>query len=68
MKNNYLLAPGPPPLPEHVSLEMVLPMQHLRTPQFSKIFGEATEGAKYLFQTKLDVLILAATGTAGEML
>jgi len=44
---------------------------HHRTPQFSKIFGEAAEAAeaaKYLFQTQQDVLILAATGTAGDML
>ena len=63
MKKKYLLAPGPTPVPEHISLEMALPMQHHRTPQFSKIFGEAAEGAKYLFQTKQDVLILASTGT-----
>ncbi len=63
MKKKYLLAPGPTPVPEHVSLEMALPMQHHRTPQFSKIFGEAAEGAKYLFQTNQDVLILASTGT-----
>ena len=63
MKKKYLLAPGPTPVPEHVALEMALPMQHHRTPQFSKIFAEAAEGAKYLFQTKQDVLILASTGT-----
>ena len=68
MKKNYLLAPGPTSAPEHVSLEMALPMQHYRTPQFSKIFCEATKGAKYLFQTKRNVLILASTGTAGDML
>ncbi len=63
MKKKYLLAPGPTPVPEHVLLEMALPMQHHRTPQFNKIFAEAAEGAKYLFQTKQDVLILASTGT-----
>ena len=68
MKKKYLLAPGPTPVPEHVALEMAQPMVHHRTPQFSKIFGEAAEAAKYLFQTKQDVLILAATGTAGDML
>ncbi len=68
MKKKYLLAPGPTPVPEHVALEMALPMQHHRTPQFSEIFGEAAESAKYLFQTKQDVLILAATGTVGDML
>ena len=65
MKKKYLLAPGPTPVPEHVSLEMALPMQHHRTPQFNKIFAEAAEGAQYLFQTKQDVLILASTGTGG---
>lgn len=65
MKKRYLLAPGPTPVPEHVALEMAQPMVHHRTPQFSKIFAEAAEDAKYLFQTRQDVLILACTGTGG---
>ena len=65
MKKKYLLAPGPTPVPEHVALEMAQPMVHHRTPQFSKIFAEAAETAKYLFQTQQDVLILASTGTGG---
>ena len=68
MKKKYLLAPGPTSVPEHVSLEMALPMQHHLIPQFSKIFGETAKGAKYFFQTKQDMLILASTGTAGDML
>ena len=47
---------------------MALPMQSHQIPQFSKVFDEAAEGAKYLFQTKQDVLILASTGTAGDTL
>ncbi len=65
MKKTYLLAPGPTPVPETINLEMAAPMVHHRTPQFSKIFGEAAEDAKYLFQTEQDVIILAATGTGG---
>jgi aspartate aminotransferase-like enzyme len=65
MKKKYLLAPGPTPVPEHVSLEMAQPMMHHRTPQFSAIFKDAAEDAQYLFQTKQDVLILASTGTGG---
>ena len=65
MKKKYLLAPGPTPVPEHVALEMAQPMVHHRTPQFNKIFAETAEAAKYLFQTKQDVMILAATGTGG---
>ncbi len=65
MKKRYLLAPGPTPVPEEVALKMAQPMMHHRTPQFSAIFAEAAEDAKYLFQTKQDVLILASTGTGG---
>ncbi len=65
MKKKYLLAPGPTPVPEAISLEMAAPMVHHRTPQFSKIFAEAANDAKYLFQTQQDVLILASTGTGG---
>ena len=68
MKKKYLLAPCPTTTLEVVSLEMALPMQHDRTPQFRKIFCEAAESAKYLFQTKQDVLFLTATGTVGDML
>ncbi|MFQ5481979.1 MAG: pyridoxal-phosphate-dependent aminotransferase family protein [Nitrospinaceae bacterium] len=65
MKKTYLLAPGPTPVPEHVTLDMAVPMIHHRTPQFSRIFADAAEDAKYLFQTSQDVLILASTGTGG---
>ena len=68
MKKKYLLARGPTTTLEVVSLEMALPIQHQRTPQFRKIFCEAAESAKYLFQTKQDVLFLTATGTVGDML
>ena len=68
MKKKNILAPSRTPIPVYVSLEIALPIQHQRTPQFSKVFCEAAEGARYLFQTKQDVLILAATGTAGDML
>ena len=68
MKKKYLLAPCPTTTLEVVSLEMALPMQHHRTPQFRKIFGEAAESTKYLFQTKQDVLFFAATETAGDIL
>jgi aspartate aminotransferase-like enzyme len=38
-------------------------MIHHRTPQFSAIFREAADLLKYVFKTKEDVLILAASGT-----
>ncbi|TAN63184.1 alanine--glyoxylate aminotransferase family protein [bacterium] len=63
MKKKYLLAPGPTPVPESALLAMAAPIIHHRTPQFSEIFKEAAELLKYVFQTKQDVLILAASGT-----
>jgi aspartate aminotransferase-like enzyme len=59
----YLLAPGPTPVPPEALLAMAQPMIHHRTPQFSKIFADAAEGLKTVFQTKEDVLILASSGT-----
>ncbi|MEK7680169.1 MAG: hypothetical protein AAB356_08250 [Deltaproteobacteria bacterium] len=63
MKKRYLLAPGPTPVPESALLAMAEPIIHHRTPQFSKVFREAADLLKYVFQTKEDVLILAASGT-----
>ena len=65
MKKNYLLAPGPTPVPERVAAIMGQPIPHHRTPAFEKIFAEAREGLKWLFQTKEEVIILSATGTGG---
>ena len=63
MKKRYLLAPGPTPVPESALLAMAQPIIHHRTPQFSEIFREAAELLKFVFQTRQDVLILAASGT-----
>lgn len=63
MRKNYLLTPGPTPLPPQVSEAMARPIIHHRTPQFQAVLKEATEGLKYVFQTKNDVFILASSGT-----
>ena len=63
MRKNYLLTPGPTPLPPQVSEAMSRPIIHHRTPQFQAILKEATEGLKYVFQTKADVFILTSSGT-----
>jgi aspartate aminotransferase-like enzyme len=63
MRKNYLLTPGPTPLPHQVCEAMARPIIHHRTPQFQAILKEATEGLKYVFQTKNDVFILASSGT-----
>ncbi len=63
MIKNYLLAPGPTPVPARVLLAMAQPLIHHRTPQFSAIFAEAKRGLKEVFQTEQDVLMLAASGS-----
>jgi len=63
MRKNYLLTPGPTPLPPQVSEAMARPIIHHRTPQFQAILKEATAGLQYVFQTKNDVFILASSGT-----
>lgn len=60
---NYLLTPGPTPLPPRICEAMARPIIHHRTPQFQAILKEAQEGLKFVFQTKNDVFILASSGT-----
>ena len=59
----YLLTPGPTPVPERVMLAMAKPIVHHRMPAFTTIFNEAAEGLKWVFQTKQPVLMLAGSGT-----
>lgn len=59
----YLMTPGPTPVAPETQLAMAQPMLHHRSPQFMEILGEVREGLKYLFETKQEVLIFAATGT-----
>ncbi len=63
MRKNYLLTPGPTPLPPEVCQALGRPIIHHRTPQFQAILKEASDGLKVVFQTKNDVFILASSGT-----
>src|SRR5258706_15051054 len=63
MLKQYLLTPGPTPVPERVMLAMAHPIVHHRMPAFTAIFNEAAEGLKWIFQTKQPVLMLAGSGT-----
>jgi aspartate aminotransferase-like enzyme len=63
MKKTYLLTPGPTPVPETIHSVFARPLIHHRTPAFQALFQEIRQGLQYLFQTKQDVICLAATGT-----
>jgi aspartate aminotransferase-like enzyme len=43
MIKQYLLSPGPTPIPNEVALAMSETMIHHRTPQFNKVFEEARQ-------------------------
>lgn len=63
MRKTYLLTPGPTPIPDSVLAALNRPIVHHRTQAFEKPFEEVRAGLKFLFQTKQEVLMLAATGT-----
>lgn len=63
MRKNYLLTPGPTPLPPQVLEAQARPIIHHRTPQFQAVLKEVGEGLKYVFQTSGDVFILTSSGT-----
>jgi len=63
MRKNYLLTPGPTPIPPQVSEAESRPIIHHRTPQFQAVLKEVTEGLKAVFQTEGDVFILTSSGT-----
>lgn len=59
----FLMIPGPTPVPESVLLAMAKhPIGH-RSSEFSEILKEVYADLKWLFQTKHEVFIFAASGT-----
>ena len=65
MKKQYLLAPGPTPVPPDVLLAMAKPIIHHRSPDFIPIIQQVRADLKWLFQTSQEVLTIAGSGTAG---
>ena len=63
MKKIRLLTPGPTPVPERLSLRMARPIVHHRSPEFEAVFARVRENLGWLFQTRQDVLVFAASGT-----
>ena len=60
---NYIFTPGPVAVPSEVLIEMAKPIMHHRTKEFESIFAEVREGLKYIYDTKQEVFVLAASGT-----
>ena len=60
-----LRIPGPTPLPERVVRSMNRPMIDHRGSEFAAILAEITAGAKRVFKTSSDLLVLTCSGTGG---
>lgn len=63
MKKEYLMTPGPTPVPPEVLLSQAKPMIHHRTPLYTEILVSVLEDLKYIFQTKNDILVFTSSGT-----
>ncbi|MGB2705723.1 MAG: alanine--glyoxylate aminotransferase family protein [Candidatus Omnitrophota bacterium] len=63
MKKQYLLTPGPAPVPEEVMKVMAKPIIHHRTPQYKDIVKTVNENLEKVFKTKQSVLTFASSGT-----
>src|SRR5947207_3682289 len=63
--HTQLRIPGPTPLPERIVRAMNRPLIDHRGPEFAAILSEVTAGAKRVFKTKSDLLLLTSSGTGG---
>ncbi len=63
MKKNYLMTPGPTPVPEDIRNEMAKPIIHHRTKEYQAIFKEVTEALKKIFKTTGDIFTFTSSGT-----
>src|ERR1700716_2127911 len=62
---SQLPVPGPMLLPERVVRSMSRPMIDHRGPEFAEVLSEITAGAKRVFKTSNDLVLLTCSGTGG---
>src|SRR5436190_16360120 len=60
-----LRIPGPTPLPERVVRAASRPMIDHRGPEFAELLADVTGGARRVFETASDLLVLTASGSGG---
>ncbi|MCQ9207467.1 MAG: alanine--glyoxylate aminotransferase family protein [Omnitrophica bacterium] len=63
MKKQYLLTPGPTPIPRDVMQAMARPIIHHRTPEYKNFTRAINADLKKLFKTEKNVLTFASSGT-----
>ena len=60
-----LRIPGPAPLPERVIRAMSQPMIDHRGPEFAALLEEVVRGARSVFGTDNEVVVMSSSGTGG---
>ena len=65
MIKEYLMIPGPTPVPDSVLSKMAMPMINHRGKEFAQILKDVTEKMKKVYLTKGDVILLTASGSGG---
>ncbi|MGB9904459.1 MAG: pyridoxal-phosphate-dependent aminotransferase family protein, partial [Desulfotomaculales bacterium] len=61
----YLLIPGPTPVPPSVQAAMAKPVFGHRSEDFARLYERIEEKLKKIFQTKNEVFVLTCSGTGG---
>ncbi|NTW04969.1 MAG: alanine--glyoxylate aminotransferase family protein [Peptococcaceae bacterium] len=61
----YLMIPGPTPVPPAVFSAMARPIIGHRTEDFAEMYKRIVEKLQVVFQTKNDILVLTNSGTGG---
>ncbi len=65
MIKEFLMIPGPTPVPESVLRKMAMPMINHRGKEFAQVLKNVTEKMKKVYLTESDVLLLTASGSGG---
>jgi len=59
----YLMLPGPTPLPPRILRALSQPMINHRGPEFKQLMERVLTGVKYVYQTKNQVVVFPSSGT-----
>ncbi|MEW6228254.1 MAG: alanine--glyoxylate aminotransferase family protein [Bacillota bacterium] len=62
-QQQYLMIPGPTPVPPAIALAEAAPMINHRGPEFGQLLSEVSRGLQYVLRTENSVLVFPSAGT-----